>query len=172
MILIIMLIISVISFIKLSKQYESTVYAFKIQDSGLPDNFDELVGEKWGVSDYAVIKGDIRVDIEKTVSEKYYIKYSWINYDNSYFAVNILIENLKREPLQDDKNITAIVTDNRNNTYLPFYCNFSDYPTDTPLYYKKTLFCRYLPINPKATTINVTVHYNGEIFTLKDIPLD
>ncbi len=167
-----MLIITVISFINLHMQYENALYAFTIQGSDLPDNFDELIKEKYGVSDYAVTKGDIRVDIEKTVSEKYYIKYSWVEYDNSYFAVNILIENLKQEPLKDDKNITAIVTDNLNNTYLPFYSVFNDYPLDTPLYYKKTLFCRYLPLHKNVKYINIDVYYNGEIYSIKKVPVE
>lgn len=164
-----LLLIAYASVVRLKKEYESARYAATLSDN-LPDNYNELVGATYGESDYAVTLDGIKVDIERIVSESYYIKYSWVNYDKSYVGINFFVEDLSGSPLEEDEKATAVVKVGKTS-YMPFYSQLSPYPEDQPLGYKKTLFARYYPFDKKPKKIDIDVYYNGKVYMLKDIPV-
>jgi hypothetical protein len=58
----------------------------------LPPNFEELLKDKYGESDYACVIGAIKVDIESYAVIKYFIKYSWVTGDQALELVSLSID--------------------------------------------------------------------------------
>ncbi len=158
------------------------VYAFSSDDSyealnpsaqgkgDPPDNIDELLREEYGKSPYSAVKGNIRVSLSQFITEKHYIRYSWVNYDLSSFCLIFYIDDIAFERLEYDAEAYATIEGERG-VRRPVYHNLSDYPADDPLGYRMQLFVRFLPEDMPEGAADIRVYYLGDEFLLKNVPL-
>jgi hypothetical protein len=118
------------------------------------------------------IKGDIRIGLEKIVREKFFIIYSTVTGDQSYFGVHLLIEDMKKRPLAKSDYRGIWLVDDLGRKYEPFpYFQINDFPENQPLGWKLTFFGKFPPIDPKAKSVNIYYKYNDNIYELNEVDL-
>lgn len=118
------------------------------------------------------IKGDIRIGLEKIVREKFFIIYSTVTGDQSYFGVHLLIEDMQKRRLSKGDYEGIWLIDDLGNRYDPMpYFKIEDFPENQPLGWKLTFFGKFEPVNPKAKFINIYFRYNGKVYELAGIDL-
>lgn len=118
------------------------------------------------------IKDDIRVGLEKIVREKFFIVYSTVTGDQSYFGVHLLIEDMQKRNLSKGSYQGIWIIDDLGNRYDPFpYFHIKDFPENQPLGWKLTFFGKFEPINSKARFVNIYFKYDGKIFELAGVDL-
>ncbi|WP_303859601.1 hypothetical protein [Alkalibaculum bacchi] len=138
----------------------------------VPPNYEELLQETYGESPYYANFGDVKISIEKTIKEKYYIVYSWVNGDQSYFAVNSIIENTKKNKLNKDDFHSMYIKDDKGNTLFPLpYYSIVDFPSDQPLGWKQILYVKFYPLDKDVKTIDIYITYKGEQKVIEDVPV-
>lgn len=140
-------------------------------NSQLPPNFDELIRQEYGKSEYAVVRGNIRIDIEKFDIIRYFIKYSWVTDDQSSFDILINIETLDKSDLEGE---AYCVLEYDGEKISPYYQELRDYPynENESLNYKKQLYARFDPFFKKnISNFNVHVYFGEDEYVLQDIPL-
>lgn len=145
---------------------------FSPPEQALPPNIDELLKKNYGNSKYFDIHGDIKISLEKLINENYFIEYSWVNGDESYFGLGIIIEDIQKGKLSKDDFKSIWIKDNIGNTYMPLpYQKISDFPKDRPLDWKQLFYGKFSPLNVKAESITIYFDYKDEQFIIKDVPL-
>lgn len=141
--------------------------------SEVPQDYDELISLTYGQSSYFTIIDDVKISIEKIVQEKYYIIYSWVNGDQSYFAINLILENINKERLKSDSFEYLYIKDDQGKIYLPLpYYKLIDFPPEQPLGWKQLLYVKFDPIDKDAKCIDVYITYAGVEKVIKNIELD
>lgn len=116
------------------------------------------------------IKDDIRIGLEKIVREKFFIIYSTVTGDQSYFGVHLLIEDMKKRPLSKADYQGIWMIDDLGRKYEPFpYFQIQDFPENQPLGWKLTFLGKFPPIDPKAKSVNIYFKYKEKIYELSDI---
>lgn len=139
-----------------------------VSKDDLPPNFEELLKEKYGQSDFVCLIDDIKVDIERYAIVKYFIKYSWVTYDQSRFETVVMIESTDQSALTQS---AASCIRCGNLTVNPYYEEFINYPAEgEALGYKKQLISRYLPFDAPQSTFDIIVRYGDTEYVLKNIP--
>ena len=149
--------------------YELNREALYAVKSDVPDNFDELLNEEYGVSEYFTQIGDIRVSVAKTVSEKHYIKYSWINYDVSSFTAYIIIENMTGADVKNDAYATAIISDKHGLELSPYHSELTAWPSDDPLGCKVVLCVCFVPPKTPEKSLDFTVFFDDEKYVIENV---
>lgn len=145
---------------------------FSPPEQPLPPNIDELLKKDYGNSKYFNTYGDIKISLEKLVNENYFIEYSWVNGNESYFGLGIIIENIKKEKLSKDDFESIWIEDDIGNTYMPLpYQKITDFPMDNPLGWKQLFYGKFSPLNIKAKSITIYFDYMEHKFIIKDVPL-
>lgn len=130
--------------------------------SQVPPNYEELLKQDYGVSPYYVYFDDVKVSIEKTVKEKYYIVYSWVTGDQSYFAINSIIEDTNRKKVKKDDFESMYIIDDRGNTHFPLpYYSLIDFPPDDPLGWRQILYVKFYPLSNDVKSIDIHITYKG-----------
>jgi len=146
---------------------------FSVSNIGknLPPNINELLKKDYGRSKYFESKGGINIDIERVLSEKYFVTYSWMSGNQSSFYIVFLVENENKNPISNHKINNLKVIDNLGMEYNPNSFFFEDYPVDEPLKYKETLNVRFLPFNDNVKSITISFNYSGNDYVFKNIPI-
>jgi hypothetical protein len=145
---------------------------FSPPEQPLPPNIDELLKKDYGNSRYFDTHGDIKISLEKLVNENYFIEYSWVNGDESYFGLGIIIENIKKEKLSKDDFESIWIEDDIGNTYMPLpYQKITDFPMDHPLGWKQLFYGKFSPLNVKAKSITIYFDYKEHKYIIQDVPL-
>lgn len=138
----------------------------------VPPNYEELLQQTYGQSPHYANFGDVKISIEKTIKEKYYIVYSWVNGDQSYFAVNSIIENTKKNKLNKDDFSSMYIKDDKGNTLFPLpYYSIVDFPSDQPLGWKQILYVKFYPLDKDVKTVDIYITYKGEQKVIEDVPV-
>ncbi|MPW25912.1 hypothetical protein GC105_08925 [Alkalibaculum sp. M08DMB] len=141
--------------------------------SQVPPNFEELLQQDYGVSPYHTNFDEVKISIEKTVREKYYIVYSWVTGDQSYFAITSIIEDTNKESLNKDDFNNMYIKDDRGNTYFPLpYFSLIDYPPDQPLGWKQILYVKFYPLDDGVKTVDVYITYKGVQKVIEGVEVD
>lgn len=135
-------------------------------------NCEELLQQTYGESPYYANFKDVKISIEKTIKEKYYVVYSWVNGDQSYFAVNSIIENTKKNKLNKDDFSSMYIKDDKGNTLFPLpYYSIVDFPPDQPLGWKQILYVKFYPLDKDVKTVDIYITYKGEQKVIKKVPV-
>ncbi len=115
-------------------------------------------------------KGDIRIGVEKSVQEKYFILYSFMTGDQSNFTLYLIIENKKGELLPENPAISVFLMDQKGTVYesSPAYA-LNPYPEDEPLGWKQILIVKFEPLPKDVAAVDVFLDYDGKQFLLKDV---
>lgn len=173
-IIIIIFTISIIHFNNLMRpEIHNTSMYYLGYFSQLPPNFDELIKQTYGESPYYTTYDDIKISIEKTLQEKYYIIYSWVNGDESYFAINSIIENTKKKKLNNENFRYLYIKDDQGKTYLPLpYYSLVDFPPDQPLGWKQILYVKFQPLDAGVKFIDIYITYDGQEKVIKSVPVN
>lgn len=176
--ILIIVLISTLSIAFVSFQYgqTSTIRTmstfFTPPEVPLPPNIDELLKKDYGDSKYYDKNDTIKISLEKIVNEKYFIEYSWVNGNESYFGVGLLIEHLNKETLNKDDFNSIWIEDNLKNTYTPLpYHEMADFPKDHPLGWKQLFYGKFPSLNKEAKSITIHFEYQDHEFKIKDIPI-
>ncbi|MFZ7134149.1 MAG: hypothetical protein ACOWWR_17530 [Eubacteriales bacterium] len=141
--------------------------------SQVPPNYDELLQQTYGESSYYVNFNDIKISIEKTVREKYYIIYSWVSGDESYFSITSIIEHTKKQKLDYESFDYLYIKDNKGKTYLPLpYYSLVDFPPDQPLGWKQILYVKFTPLDEGVKSIDIYITYKGVEKVIKSVPIE
>lgn len=145
---------------------------FTPSDQPLPPNIDELLEKAYGNSKFFDSHGDIKISLEKVVNEKFFIEYSWVNGDESYFGVGLIIENLNGEALNKDDFDSVWIKDDLGNGYIPLpYQQITDFPPDRPLGWKQLYYGKFPTIETEAKSITIHFKYQDYGFVIKDVPI-
>ena len=145
---------------------------FSPPEQPLPPNIDELLKKNYGNSKYFDTHKDIKISLEKVINEKYFIEYSWVNGNESFFGLGIIIENTQREKLNKDDFKSIWLEDNLGNRYMPLpYQTINDFPKDYPLGWKQLFYGKFSPLNIKAKSITIYFNYRDHKFIIKDIEI-
>jgi len=173
--LVISIIIFVITFTtwqkKVNKPVSSNFYLGYF--SQVSPNQEELLQQIYGQSPYHIFYDDIKISVEKTVKEKYYIVYSWVTGDQSYFAINSIIENTKKNKLRKEDFNSMYIKDDRGKTYLPLpYYSLIDFPPDQPLGWKQILYVKFYPLDEGVEKVNVYITYKGVQKVIKGVEVN
>lgn len=116
---------------------------------------------------------NVRVGLEKIVSEKYFIIYSTMIGDQSYFGIHLIIENTKMEELFSDRFQLIRIIDDKGNVHQPVpYHEIYRYPKDSPLEWKLMFFGKFPPLTKDIEKIEIVFKYDDKVFNLKDIPVN
>src|SRR5690554_2509055 len=145
---------------------------FSPPEQPLPPNIDELLKKDYGVSKYYDSHGNIKISLEKVVNEKYFIEYSWVKGDESYFGIGLIIENINKDKLSKDDFKAIWIEDDLGNSYMPLpYQSISDFPKDHPLGWKQLFYGKFSPLNVKAKSITIYYEYKEHKFIIRDVPI-
>ncbi|RBP37599.1 hypothetical protein [Garciella nitratireducens] len=170
--------ISILSIAFVSFQYgqTSTIRTmstfFVPSEVPLPPNIDELLKKDYGESKYYDKNETIKISLEKIIDEKYFIEYSWVDGNESYFGVGLLIEHLNKETLKKDDFKSIWIEDNLGNKYMPLpYYEITDFPKDRPLGWKQLFYGKFPSIDKKAKNITIHFKYQEQEFKIKNVPI-
>ena len=145
---------------KMNKPVSSNVYLGYFTQ--MSPKHEALLQETYGQSPYYIFYGDIKISIEKTIKEKYYMVYSWVTGDQSYFAVNSIIEDTKKNKIKKEDFNSMYLKDDRGKTYFPLpYYNLVDYPSDQPLGWKQILYVKFYPLDEGVKEVDIYITYKG-----------
>ncbi|WP_257530416.1 hypothetical protein [Irregularibacter muris] len=145
---------------------------FSPPEQPLPPNIDELLKKDYGNSKYFDTHEDIKISLEKIIKEKYFIEYSWVNGEESYFGIGLLIENVNKKKLKKEDFNSLWIKDNLGNTYTPLpYQTINDFPQDRPLGWKQLFYGKFSPMDPQAETMDIYFKYKEHQFKIPGIPL-
>ncbi|MEC9488451.1 MAG: hypothetical protein UMV23_03090 [Halanaerobium sp.] len=113
----------------------------------------------------------IRMDLEKVIAEKYYIIYSRIYGDQSYFGINLLVTDLNKRPLKKS-GLEAYIKDDQGRVFAPLLQpQLVGFPPDEPLGWKMTSLV-YFPYEVALVKqISIFISYQGIEFVLPDVKL-
>ena len=138
----------------------------------VPPNFEELLDQTYGKSPYCADFEEVRISIEKTIKEKYYIVYSWVSGDQSYFAVNSIIENKEKNSLNKEDFKSMYIKDDKGNTHFPLpYYSIIDFPPDQPLGWKQILYVKFYPLDKEVKSVDIYIKYKGIEKVIKGVPV-
>ncbi|MFZ7121245.1 MAG: hypothetical protein ACOWWH_09870 [Eubacteriaceae bacterium] len=141
--------------------------------SQVPENFDDLLKQTYGKSPYYTMFDDVRISVEKTEKEKYYIVYSWVTGDQSYFAITLIIEDENKNVLNKTDFEYLYIKDDKGNTIFPLpYYSLIDFPSDQPLGWKQILFVKFTPIDKDVKFIDIIITYRGEEKVIENVPVE
>jgi hypothetical protein len=133
---------------------------FSPPDQPLPPNIDELLKKDYGHSDFFDTHDNIKVSVEKVVNEKYFIEYSWVNGEESYLGLGLIIEHLKKEKLNKKDFDSIWIKDDLGNIYMPLpYQKIVDFPKDRPLGWKQLFYGKFPLIKKDAKKITINFQY-------------
>lgn len=135
----------------------------------LPDDFDELLDDDYGRSEYSAVSGDYTLSLESVRFEKHYIKYSWFERDLSHIEVQLFIENSENIPINIETEVKGRFRAASGDVYEAYYAFCENYPQDTPLYYKAKIVLYFYPL-PKGTDFaDLKVDFGDNEFLLENI---
>jgi hypothetical protein len=140
---------------------------------GLDNLEDYFAREKYGQSPYYEVIDNIKVSVERVIKEKYFITYSWITGNQSYFGITLLIEHLEKMSLKKEYFQEIWLEDDLNNKYKPLpYYKLIDFPEDQPLGWKQVFFGKFEPLNKNAKLISLYFRYNNNLYKIKNINIE
>ncbi|WP_237738282.1 MULTISPECIES: hypothetical protein [unclassified Caldicellulosiruptor] len=132
-----------------------------------------MVKLSFGESKYFSIIGVLKVSLEKITKEKYFITYSQITGNQSYFGLTLIIEDLARKNI--DKSAFEYIyiedTTTKQKFYpIPYY-EIENFPTDRPLGYKVKFYAKFLPLPYQTSSINIYFKFSDKLFVLKNVDI-
>ncbi len=130
----------------------------------LPPNFSELLNKEYGKSEHYQLEGNISLDVEKFIQNKYYIEYSFINGDQSSTSFVLLVEEKDKNPLINLSLEKIRIVDSEGNIFYPRNYYLEDFPLDMPLEYKKKLVIIF-NMNKENYPIKLTLEVNGNEYS-------
>jgi hypothetical protein len=135
------------------------------------DNF--YSGGKYGQSPYFEVIDEIKVSVERITKEKYFITYSWITGNQSYFSIVLLIEHLEKLALSKEDFKGIWLEDDLGNKYEPLpYYKLTDFPEDQPLGWKQVFWGKFEPLNKKAKLISIYFSYKDRLYKIKGVNIE
>lgn len=152
-----------------AKKYEESLNTavYHTFDIDMPD---EILNDEYGVSEYSDVVENIKVSLDYVYEKKYFIKYSWANYDMSSFGIRLYVEDVTGENLSSDAKLDAEISYSGGKMSVsPFYIKANDYPEDEALGYKQSVEIYFYPLKGKADKIDITLYYDELVFVLKDV---
>ncbi len=156
----------------LQKSDRATLHKFISASSDeLPDDFDELLGDDYGSSEYSSVSGDFTLSLESVRFEKHYIKYSWFERDLSHIEAELFIESSSKSPIDAQSAVKARFIDASGEAY-DTYCAFCEnYPQDTPLCYKAKIVLYFYPLPENTDRVDLKVNFEDNEFRLENIDI-
>lgn len=152
-----------------AKRYEESLNTavYHTFDNEMPEG---ILNDEYGVSEYFEIVENIKVSLDYVYEKKYFIKYSWANYDMSSFGIRLYVENIMGENLPVDAKLDAEISYSKEKKSVsPFYIKANDFPEDEALGYKQSVEIYFNPLRGKADKIDITLYYDEFVFVLKDV---
>jgi hypothetical protein len=126
----------------------------------------------YGQSHYTETKDEIMISLEKVVQEKYYITYSWVTGNESYLGITLLVENIKKNPLNKEFFKTIYLMDNEGKKYRPIpYFEILDFPADQPLLWKQKINAKFEPLPNRISEIDIYIYYGDNVYVMNDVLL-
>lgn len=127
----------------------------------------------FGESKYFSTIGQLKVSLEKVTKEKYFIIYSQITGNQSYFGIDLIIENLAKKNIDKSAFEYIYIEDatTKQEFYpIPYY-EIENFPTDRPLGYKAKFYAKFLPLPYKTSFINIYFKFSNKLFVLKNVDI-
>lgn len=152
-----------------AKRYEESLNTavYHTFDNEMPEG---ILNDEYGVSEYFEIVENIKVSLDYVYEKKYFIKYSWANYDMSSFGIRLYVEDIMGENLPADAKLDAEISYSKEKKSVsPFYIKANDFPEDEALGYKQSVEIYFNPLRGKADKIDITLYYDEFVFVLKDV---
>lgn len=134
-----------------------------------PSEFTTFFGE----SQYSVIAHNTKVSLEKITKEKYYITYSRITGNQSYFGLTLIIENLQKKKIDKTSFEYIYIEDaTTKKRYYPIpYFEIENFPQDQPMPYKVKFYAKFHPIPYDVYKINIIFKFDKNLFVLKNVDI-
>ncbi|ADQ46279.1 hypothetical protein Calkro_1423 [Caldicellulosiruptor kronotskyensis 2002] len=128
---------------------------------------------RYGESQYSVIVQNTKVSLEKVTKEKFYITYSQVTGNQSYFGLTLIIENLEKKRINKAAFEYIYIEDAATKQkYYPIpYFEIENFPQDQPMLYKAKFYAKFhlLPYNIFA--INIYFKFEDKLFILKNVDI-
>jgi hypothetical protein len=121
--------------------------------------------------DYLARHGSVEVYVERVSVHRFYRIYSYVTGDRSHMEIELVIQHLNRENLPKEIPEVTLHEEGLSKVYPFPYILLSDYPPDDPLGYKLTLLCRFPPPEFSTQKIDISLHYLGKLFVIKEVPI-
>jgi hypothetical protein len=159
--LIVVYIILSILIIKNSKNY---IYVYHE-----PSNLSIHYGE----SQYSSIVQNLKVSLEKVTKEKFFITYSQVTGNQSYFGLTLIIDNLEKKKIDKTAFEYIYIEDTTTKQkYYPIpYFEIENFPQDQPLLYKVKLYAKFQPLPYDTISINIYFKFAGRLFILQNVDI-
>ncbi|ADQ40769.1 hypothetical protein Calkr_1261 [Caldicellulosiruptor acetigenus I77R1B] len=128
---------------------------------------------RYGESQYSVIVQNIKVSLEKVTKEKFYITYSQVTGNQSYFGLTLIIENLEKKKINKAAFEYIYIEDTTTKQkYYPIpYFEIENFPQDQPLLYKAKFYAKFQPLPHNTITINIYFKFASRLFILQNVDI-
>lgn len=155
--------------VTLSREQISYVYGPLVRDTVLPVNLEISDLPLPIPSSITVQQGDIRLDLEKISTQKYFIVYSLIYGDQSHTAYHLFLTDLERQ-LLDQEQLTDIWLETASGQRIEQVAEptIIDFPKDQPLGWKVGIIAKF-PYQENRHLHKLSLRYLGDLYELKNI---
>ena len=137
----------------------------------LPEDFDELLNDDYGSSEYIAVSGELILSLESVKFDKRYIKYSWFERELSHIEAELFIENSAGAFIDVKTDVKACLIDSSGIVHEAYYAFCENYPQDTPLYHKAKIILFFYPLPVKTDFADLKVNFGESEFWLKNIDI-
>ncbi|BCS81269.1 hypothetical protein [Anaerocellum diazotrophicum] len=131
------------------------------------------LSNRYGKSEYSIIIQNIKVSLEKATKEKFYITYSQVTGNQSYFGLTLILENLEKKKINKAAFEYIYIEDaNTKQKFYPIpYFEIENFPQDQPIWYKAKFYAKFHLLPHNISEINIYFKFEGKLFILKNVDI-
>lgn len=163
-IIIVISIIYIIISLLIMKYSKNTIYVYHEPNS---------LKITYGESKYFTITDQLKVSLEKVTREKYFIVYSQITGNQSYFGLALILEDLAKKAINKMGFEYIYIEDVKTKKkYYPIpYYEIENIPIDNPFKWKAKFYAKFLPLPYQTEFINIYFKFDNKIFKLQNVDI-
>ena len=159
-----LIVVYIILSILITKNSENYIYVYHE-----PSNLSIPYGE----SQYSSIVQNLKVSLEKVTKEKFFITYSQVTGNQSYFGLTLIIDNLEKKKIDKTAFEYIYIEDTTTKQkYYPIpYFEIENFPQDQPLLHKAKFYAKFQSLPYDTISINIYFKFAGRLFILQNVDI-